>query len=56
MMFWLLGSFASIHWETVQTTFVAALAFLVPAFLAAGDDTALAVGVEPRRTDLPTAR
>ena len=60
VMFWLLGSLASIHWTTVQITFAAALAFLIPAFLAsghldalaAGDDTALAVGIEPRRTRL----
>ena len=60
VMFWLLGSLASIHWETVQITFIAAFIFLILMFLAAGhldalaagDDTALAVGIEPRRTRL----
>jgi len=60
VMFWLLGSLASIHWTTVQITFVAALIFLILIYLAsghldalaAGDDTALAVGVEPSRTRL----
>ena len=60
VMFWLLGSLASIHWATVQITFIAAFIFLILMFLAsghldalaAGDDTALAVGIDPRRTRL----
>ncbi|WP_417309071.1 FecCD family ABC transporter permease, partial [Devosia sp.] len=57
VMFWLLGSLANVHWPMVQLCLViavfAALGFFAVAgqldALAAGDDTALALGVHPGR-------
>ncbi|PYE81346.1 iron complex transport system permease protein [Pseudoroseicyclus aestuarii] len=55
VMFWLLGSLASVHWITAQVALaVAAVTLVFMAFasgpldaLAAGDETALAVGLRP---------
>ncbi len=60
VMFWLLGSLANVHWPMVQLCLaVAALAVVVLTLasgwldaLAAGDDTAMALGVHPLRTRL----
>lgn len=60
VMFWLLGSLANVHWPMVQSCLavaaVAALALTLAGgqldALAAGDDTALALGVHPGRARL----
>lgn len=60
VMFWLLGSLANVHWPMVQLSlFVAVLAVIVLTLasgwldaLAAGEDTALALGIHPGRTRL----
>ncbi len=60
VMFWLLGSLANVHWPMAQLCLavaaLAALALFAAAgrldALAAGDDTAFALGVHPGRTRL----
>ena len=60
IMFWLLGSLAAIHWSTAQLSLVVAAIILVALTaasahldaLAAGDETALAVGIRPEATRL----
>lgn len=60
VMFWLLGSLANVHWPMVQLCLLVAVIGMVTLFLAAGhldaltagDDTALAVGINPARTRL----
>lgn len=58
VMFWLLGSLANVHWPMVQLCLLVAAIGIVTLILAAGqldaltagDDTALAVGINPGRT------
>ena len=60
IMFWLLGSLAAIHWATVQLSLTVAVIVLLVLTaasahldaLAAGDETALAVGIRPEATRL----
>ena len=60
IMFWLLGSLAAIHWSTAQLALVVAALVLIALLaasphldaLAAGDETALAVGIRPEASRL----
>lgn len=60
VMFWLMGSLAAIHWETAQFSLVIAVVTIAMLCgfanrldaLSAGDETALAVGLNPGRTRL----